>query len=207
VRLDEPFREATILGFTQTAVKELSMDQLQTLEEMLTHLNQVKQSTAVAEQETPVNLSQWLLHVFERSWQPVEALLAPAQTNLAFSFRGTDDAGETDSHPFESGIRRVKVLDLGVKLSGYPVALLLEIEPESTQKTGVLLQVHPIDSQTYLPPLLQLTVLDETGMIFLEAQARRADNYIQLKFSGKAGEQFSVKVTLGDVSLTEKFVI
>ncbi|MBV8887051.1 MAG: DUF1822 family protein [Chroococcidiopsidaceae cyanobacterium CP_BM_RX_35] len=218
VQLDEPFREATVLGFTQgfaldsrapaqTAVKELPITQLQAPEEMLAHLHQLRQSVAVAKHQTPVNLSQWLLHMFESGWQPVEALLAPAQTNLAFSFRGTDNLEKTDPHHLEGRIRGAKVIDLGVQLSGYSVALFLEIEPESAQKTDIFLQVHPTGSQVYLPPLLQLTVLDETGMIFLEAQARRADNYIQLKFSGQPGEQFSVKVALGDVSMTEKFVI
>ncbi|HEY9845691.1 MAG TPA: DUF1822 family protein, partial [Candidatus Caenarcaniphilales bacterium] len=59
----------------------------------------------------------------------------------------------------------------------------------------------------YLPPSLQLVVLDESGASFLEAQARSADNYIQLQFSGTAGERFSVQVTLGEVSTTEDFVI
>ncbi|MBV9390203.1 MAG: DUF1822 family protein [Chroococcidiopsidaceae cyanobacterium CP_BM_ER_R8_30] len=206
VQLDEPFREATVLGFIQTATEELLISQLQAPEEMLAHLHQLSQSSAGAV-PTPVNLSQWLLHMFESSWQPVEALLAPAQTNLAFSFRGTDDAGEIDSYHTEGRVRRAKVIDLGVQLSGYSIALFLEIEPKSAQKTDILLQVHPTDNQTYLPPLLQLKVFDETGMIFLEAQARRADNYIQLKFSGKPGEHFSVKVSLGGVSMTERFVI
>ena len=50
-------------------------------------------------------------------------------------------------------------------------------------------------------------MLDESGAIFLEAKARRADNYIQLQFSGSVGERFSVKVALGEVSMTENFVI
>jgi hypothetical protein len=41
----------------------------------------------------------------------------------------------------------------------------------------------------------------------MEAQARSADNYIQLQFSGMPGEHFSVKVALGDASIIEDFVI
>ncbi len=41
-----------------------------------------------------------------------------------------------------------------------------------------------------------------------EAQARSVlDNWIQLEFSGELGEQFSVKVSLGDISITEDFTI
>jgi hypothetical protein len=50
-------------------------------------------------------------------------------------------------------------------------------------------------------------VIEESGAVFLEAKARRADNYIQLQFSGTTGERFSVKVALGDVSITENFTI
>ncbi|HEY9822378.1 MAG TPA: DUF1822 family protein, partial [Candidatus Sericytochromatia bacterium] len=57
------------------------------------------------------------------------------------------------------------------------------------------------------PPSLQLTVLDESGATFLEAQSRSADNYIQLQFSGVPGEQFSVRVSLGDASILQDFVI
>jgi hypothetical protein len=49
--------------------------------------------------------------------------------------------------------------------------------------------------------------LDESGAIFLEACARAADNYIQLQFSGVAGEAFSVQVALGDARVIENFVI
>jgi Protein of unknown function (DUF1822). len=60
----------------------------------------------------------------------------------------------------------------------------------------------------YLPDGVQLTVLDETGNPIpqLEAQAR-ADNWIQLKFTGEPGDQFSVKVSLEESSITEHFLI
>ncbi len=212
VQLDEPLREATVLGFAKTAaMDELHISQLQAPEDLLTHLNQLRPPTiatkSVAGHQALVNLNQWLLQVFEGGWQPVEALLAPAQTDLAFSFRGADSFRKTDSDYLEGGVRRAKLIDLGVQLAGYFVTLFVEIKPESARKTAILLQIHPTGSQTYLPPLLQLTVLDESGAIFLEAQARRADNYIQLQFSGKPGERFSVKVALGGVSMTENFVI
>jgi hypothetical protein len=212
VQLDEPLREATVLGFAKTvAIAELPISQLQAPEDLLTHLNQLRQPTidskSVTGHQTLVNLSQWLSQVFEGSWQPVEALLAPAQTNLAFCFRGADSFSKTDSDYPEDRVRRAKLINLGVQLAGYFVALFVEIEPESDEKTAIRLQIHPTGSQTYLPPGLQLMVLDESGAIFLEAQARHADNYIQLQLSGKPGEQFSVKVALGEVSMTENFVI
>ncbi|HEY9743441.1 MAG TPA: DUF1822 family protein, partial [Coleofasciculaceae cyanobacterium] len=60
--------------------------------------------------------------------------------------------------------------------------------------------------QTYLPHDLQLMVLDEKGEAVMQAQARSTKN-IQLKFSGEPGETFGVKVALGDVTVTEAFLI
>ncbi len=67
--------------------------------------------------------------------------------------------------------------------------------------------MHPTGNQLYLPLGVQLTVLDDRAEVFLEAQARSADNYIQLQLRGDIGEKFSVRVALNDISITEQFVI
>jgi len=212
VQLDEPFRAATVLGFAPTvAMEQLPISQLQPLEDLLDYLSQLMQPVAeaktAASYQTLVNLSQWLQNVFETGWQTVEALWDTAEASLSFSFRRADSYRETDSNNSEAGVRRAKLIDLGIQLAGKSVALIVELRPESEQKTGILLQVHPTGSQIHLPQRLQLIVLDESKATFLEAQARDADNYIQLQFKGKPGEQFSVRVALDDVSITENFVI
>lgn len=85
----------------------------------------------------------------------------------------------------------------------------ITIGQPTEEEMEIRLQVYPIDSFVYLPPDLQLTVLDDVGATIpnLEARARSADNCIQLEFTGKAGEQFSVKIALEDVSITEDFQI
>jgi hypothetical protein len=113
----------------------------------------------------------------------------------------------TDPELPDVGIKRGKLIDLGLQLAGHPVALIVELTPESEQRRNILLQVHPAGNQLYLPPSLELTVLDDSGSIFLEAQARSADNYIQLQFRGLPGEEFSVRVALGDASIIEDFVL
>lgn len=210
VQIDESFREAAMLGFVQTAaIDELPISQLRPPEDLLDRLSQQQPSlsaASIAPSRTSVNLSQWLQNVFETGWQTLEAVLNPPESNLTFSFRSADTAEATDASTLpEAGVRRAKLIDLGIQLGGHPVALIVELIPESEQKTNILLQVHPTGSQTYLPPLLQLIVLDESKATFLEAQARSADNYIQLEFSGELGERFSVKVALGDASIMEDF--
>ncbi|MCA1991126.1 MAG: DUF1822 family protein [Coleofasciculus sp. S288] len=76
-------------------------------------------------------------------------------------------------------------------------------------KLDELTLVCPASEQIYLPLSLQLIVLDESGATIptLEARATSVDKWIQLEISGRLRERFSVKVALGDVSITEDFVI
>ena len=104
-----------------------------------------------------------------------------------------------------ANIRAIK--DLGILLSGHPVALMTAMLDKDNGKTAVLLRLYPMRGQMFLPPGLQLTVFDEDGNLFLEAEAREADNYIQLKFSGDREEMFSVRVALGEAEIMEDFVI
>lgn len=199
--------EATLLGFTPNATAQLSLDTLQPLENLLTHLHNLQLPVAATSSvNPPVKLHQWFNRVFETRWQEIEAILTPQRTNLALSFRRSDHGKDTNANA-ENRVRRAKLIDLGMQLAGNSVALLVELRSESLQKIDILIQVHPTGSQLYLPPQLQLIVLDAAEQIFLEAQARKADNYIQLQFSGKPGEKFSVKVALGNDSIIENFVI
>ncbi len=150
---------------------------------------------------TMVNLTQ---NIFPQIWQSVEELVLTLNLNLAIPRSGSR-SGDGKDRP--SSISRGRVIDLGIQLAGHPVALLVYFTPEQNNKWNIVLQVHPGSGHPYLPPLLQLIVLDDTGAVFLEAQARKADNWIQLEFRGEIGEQFRVKVALGDASITEDFVI
>ena len=214
VQIDESSLEAIVLGFVQTATtEELSVSQLRPIDDLIDCLNPPKPSVAPVAavacgvvENRRVNLSQWFTDVFESGWQSVEALLNSTELDFAFRFRSADSAVLVESEQLDSGHRRGNLIDLWIQLADRPVALIVELTPEG-EKRNILLQVHPTGNQIYLPPLLQLTVLDESGLIFLEAQARSADNYIQLQFSGLPGEQFSVRVALGDASIVEDFVV
>lgn len=211
VQIDNASLEAAVLGFAQTAVVELPINQLQPVESLLDHLNQlmhpVASPSAVELDSTGVNLNQWFQNIFEAGWQAVEELLNPAEANRVFRFRSPESAVTTGIDATNTGIKRAKLINLGMQLAGYPVALIVELTPASEYERNIILQLCPTGSQSYLPPLLQLIVLDDKGLIFLEAQARNTDGYVQLEFSGILGEQFSVEVTLGDASITTDFII
>ncbi len=105
-----------------------------------------------------------------------------------------------------AGVRRVKLVDLGMQVAGEPVALAVAIVPQGATM-AVLLQVYPSDQAAYLPENLQLILLDESAQVLRQVDARSADIYIQLKLSGSPGERFSVRVALGAAGLTEDFMM
>jgi hypothetical protein len=204
VQVDESLQEAKLLGFVRNiATEELPLSQLQPLEDLIEHLAELKQTPV----RTLVNLSQWFTGILDSGWQSVESIWNQPQFRPAYAFRSGDTVEQNVANQNDVFTRRAKLIDLGIQIANQPVMLIVEIKPEVDQQTSIRVQLHPTGNQIYLIPGVQLTVLDESGAVFLETQARGADNFLQLQFRGESAEQFSVKVTLNDASVTEHFVI
>lgn len=143
--------------------------------------------------KTTIKLSQWLQGVFDEGWHAINTLTSP-ERNLALRNRNV-----------EKGVKRCKLIDLGIQLGSQTVALLVNIS-EAEEKLGILIQLHPTGGERYLPPNLKLTLLSKPGKTLQQVQARGQDNYIQLKpFKGEVGKRFSIEVSLLDISAREDF--
>jgi hypothetical protein len=187
VQLSESLREATLLGFVEKVSRsELPLSQLRSLQELPGYLNKIKPL---------VNLSQWFENLFEVGWQSLETLLAEESAELALSFRSAPVAE----------LRGCKQIELGTPSQS--VVIIVAIAGESEQEMDIRVEVQPPQGQTYLPSNLQLMVLDEDGEAVMDIHSRSDNKNIQLEFSGEPGDRFSVKVALGDVSVTENFII
>lgn len=103
------------------------------------------------------------------------------------------------------GVRKIK--DLGMEINGVSVALMVAVLPKQDNRLAVFIRLYPMGNQLFLPPQIQLRVLEETGEVFLTAEAREQDNFIQLKLGGSRGERFNVEVKLGENQITEGFII
>ncbi|MCA1994920.1 MAG: DUF1822 family protein [Coleofasciculus sp. S288] len=186
VEINPEHQEATLLGFTQTVrTGELSISELQTVDDLLAHLDRLEHKL------DKVNLSQWLQNIFEAGWQSVEEIVAPK--TLALAFRRYE-------------VKRGKLIDLGIQLSGQSVALIVTLTPKTEAEIRLKVQVYPTGEQLYLPSYLSLKVLDEEVTV-MEAQAGSANTHMTLEFGAQLGERFSVSLELGELSLTEKFVV
>ncbi|MBE9209988.1 DUF1822 family protein [Nostoc sp. LEGE 06077] len=204
VQIDESLQEANILGFIRNVDNEfLPLHQLQPLEKLIDRIAQLKASPAQA----LVNLSQWFVGQVDAGWQTVEALRDLLESRPNYAFRGSVTTEESSTHQQPVATKRAKLIDLGIQIANQPLMLIVEISPEPEIKTSIRLQLHPTGNHVYLPEGVKLTVLDESGAIFLEAQARSADNYIQLQFRGDIQEKFIVAISLDDMSIQEHFMI
>jgi hypothetical protein len=204
VQIDESLQEAKLLGFRRNVATEtLPLSRLQPLEALIDRLAQLRTSPV----KTLVNLSQWFADQCEAGWQTVESLWDLLESQPGYAFRSPVITEAASLNQSEAITRRAKLIDLGITIINQPVMLIVEIDPEVNQQTNIRLQLHSTGNQLYLPTGVQLTVLDESGAVFLEAEARSADNYIQLQFRGEIQERFSVQVSLDDMSITENFVI
>jgi len=107
-------------------------------------------------------------------------------------------------HP-ATGVRRV--LDLGLLIAEQHMALMVGVLPLQDQRVSILARLYPLGQQTRLLPGLKLVVLGADGSSGEVAARKSGDNYIQLKFTGKLGERFSINVCLNGDNFTEYFMI
>lgn len=120
--------------------------------------------------------------------------------------------GKVDPGNPLAGIRKARLIDLGMQLGDSAVALIVTIMPKANGRIGVFLQVKPQHSGTKLPSNLKLSLLTQSGETRSCAEARSdlegrgQDESIQLRFSPPPGTHFCVRVTRDNVSVTENFV-
>lgn len=196
VQLNESLQEAKLIGFAEKVTSaKFPIEKLRSLDELSAYLNQLRQPE-------PINLSQWRKNIFEVGWQGIEDLFSSSRP--AFNFRGGDPLTNDRANNPPALIGRNKLLNLSSV--GEQVALMVGLMPTANKAMEIWVKLSPISSQTHLPPNLILAILDEADEIVMQAQARSTET-ILLKFTGEIGEFFTIKITLDDLSLCERFVI
>jgi hypothetical protein len=200
VQFDQQLDSVQLLGFAPAIVtpeppEKLHLAELQSLDVLIDNIYQ--SPIELQKPESLVSLRQWLEGIFNEDWQPTGLVLA---SNLRSMTRlGLDT--ETSS------VNRAKVIDLGTHLAPQAVVLVVELTPPTTESVDIHLRVYPDGDSIHLPPNLQLIILDEAGTARMEAQARSTDDWMQLEFSCQHEETFRVRVVLGEISVTEEFVV
>ncbi|MEZ2246792.1 DUF1822 family protein [Microcoleus sp.] len=147
----------------------------------------------VSDLQPQVSLTQWFDNTFTTGWQTVTELLNPQQLQAT---------ARTQK------LERGKLIDLRADLLTNSVVLLVNLSRENDDSSTVeiTLRVYPTGDDVYLPPSLKLLVLSDNE-VFEEVTARSADVFMRCQFEGEVGEEFSGQLVLGDVVVTEDFVI
>jgi Protein of unknown function (DUF1822) len=219
VQIDESRHIATLLGFSKTVPEngELSISELQSLEELLSVLSQPTKIEAPSIISVPqtTHLSRWLKKIFEIGWQTVESFLS-LQQQAELAFRGkpfekvvednSDNPSISKNGSIRTSIERGKILDLGQELKHEQIVLLIELIPNCEAEIDIWVKIRPLGTRKNLPEELQLFVLDELGVVVMQATARSTEN-ILINFSSAFGECFSIKISLNNISFTEHFQV
>jgi len=176
-------------------------------EDLLEKLSEIWGIQKEEENSVWIDLSEWFQNpesLPRYNFKTLESFLLEQKESLVFRFATTPRSRQGATDDSVANITRVQQ----IQLQEHALALAVCLQLGTDHKTDVLLRLYPAGDNTCLPSGLQLIVIDsESGDIFLEAQARSVDNWIQLEFRGEPGERFSVKLVLGDLSVTDNFVI
>ncbi len=199
VQISDDLRRANLMGFMPiAATAHIHLNQLSPLESLLAHLSEFSLAQPATPDGNWHQIGQWLQDVFSGGWQTVDSLLG--HNGLALSFRRAE-VGEPKAVT-EGQVQQAKL----IPLSRVSVVLVVDCYPQDHQRLFCV-QVHPLANGVCLPVDLRLVIADDVDHPLLEAQANPDDDCLQLQFSGYPGERFSVAVTLGEESITERFIV
>lgn len=219
VQLDEAAKEAKLVGFAPKVKEEmLPLKRWNSLEEFLTLVHRLKQTQLQPENivNKVIKLREWLEGVFEPGWDSLQPAfrnaggaidsLQPAFRNAggAIALKGSEEQLDVPYDYQSFSIGRRKQIDL--EWAGEQVTLVVVLQSAKATEIDIWAQIYPTNGKIYLPQDLEFMVLDEEGEAVMQTKARSSEN-IRFEFSGEYGEQFSIKLALGDFRFTELFSI
>lgn len=199
VEIAQSLEEVKLLGFVKKGDREkVPLSKLESLENLLEYLDQLKPK--YLDELKPVHLIQWLHNVFDIGWEATEKVFESRQ-EFQFAFRSTQTLEISDPANGVTQIKRIKTVELE---PGQKVNLMLGIMPTNHGDFDILIELCPAENKIMLPEDVELIVFDERGKSLVQARANKTDSLL-FKLSAEPGEQFSVKVALGDFSQSELF--
>ena len=191
VQFSQSLKSATILGFTTQTAAKISLNQLNSVDDLLDYL-------ALKKEAAVVNIRQWISGAIAASWQTVDEIFNPQEMSLRFARNFS--------------ITRGRKFDLGLQLNGTPIALIVKLNSENQERIknqediNIVVQVHPLEC-VYLPQGLKLAVIDEAGKEADAVTSRLNDNWVEIEFSAELDEKFSVEIISGESQIMQDFIV
>ncbi|WP_204103078.1 MULTISPECIES: DUF1822 family protein [Spirulina sp. CCY15215] len=206
VQFNPELSEAKLLGFTAKLEgdrEDFPLASFPPLELLWDYLQPLPVEIPPLRDATIVCLSRWLEEAIDAGWETIESILGSPPT-LATNFR-RGSLSHQNTPVNKNGIKRGKLFDL--ERADERIALFVGFQqPYPDREWDISIEVASIGTQPHLPEDLQLFLLDEKGRSIMQAEARSSEG-LEFHFSGELGERFSIKIVLGEVSVTECFLI
>ncbi|MEM9214884.1 MAG: DUF1822 family protein [Cyanobacteria bacterium P01_F01_bin.150] len=202
--LDTPVPTVHLLGFSnQVKGGELSLDQLRSLFELPQFLEQLK----------PTRLSDWLKEIVEGPWSALDAVLSP-QVCRVLQLQTRSQSTLTplsviQAKPLILSAQATTpdATDLPELDRSESFVLVAEVIDQPGDHLDVELKICPVEGATFLPPCLEMTILDTLGETVMHVQARADNKMMNLGFHADMGDRFQLQVRLDDDVLVESFIV
>ncbi len=196
VRFEEDLNQVQLLGFVsgrkiEQFQESISLTEIESLDVLIDEIDWCQKF---------INLRQWFTGIFQTEWQPSELLPG---TNMRSS-RTTTSESEVPT------ISCGKIINWGSGATQRSIVFMVKVTAkfeEEEEGIDVCVRLYPADESLYLPPDLQLKILDESGISCMEAETREKDDWIQLEFGCKTKEKFTIEMSLGEQVIRENFVV
>jgi len=192
VQMNESLREATLLGFVkELATEEFPINQLQSLEDFLEHIETLSQVTVTQSVNMSKNIDTilaWIKNTLENICDLVEPIFEDDSETLIPEFRN----GQLPI-AYE-GIKEINLVS-AIGRQSLKVTKILEAVNDSGL-INVFIDVSSMDSHIPLPPDLKLQALNKDNRSIFSCETEENDTNIRLEFSRQFGEPFSVKLVL-----------
>lgn len=218
VQFSEELKQVELLGFVPAQEishppEPIPLSKLHSLDDLIDHLNWHRKWA---------NLWQDLS---QPEWQPLELLPSPNTRSLKATRQPMRNSIKLES--LEQSFIRGKVIEwennntklaflLRVKVSEQSteevhVNIRLDsFSEESTEEVDVKMGVnsrYSLGENTYLPAGLEVSVLDESGVVCMQNKAGEADQWIELEFGCQPQEKFSLQIILNENKMIENFQV
>ena len=158
--------------------------------------------TSTETSKKAVILSQWLKGIIQPTWQTIDKL--SDKPDLDSNLQALNNS---NSQPSYYSISCKKTYNLESSIDGNSIELIVKIELAQSQgEMDINVIVKPCQYQPFLPSGLKLILL-VSAKILAELEATNAYKTMQHRLTGDIGDNFSVKLALGDAKTIEEFVI
>ncbi|WP_413161941.1 DUF1822 family protein [Capilliphycus salinus ALCB114379] len=201
VKFGEDLKQVELLGFASEREiayppEPITLEKLNPIDDLIDTLDWHRKW---------INLWQ---HLSQPEWQPLELLPTPNMIRYKAIRQPVRSVLKTE--PIKHSFTRGKVIEWKQEQTQSNLLLRLKVGEYSEEEVNVNMRLDLLPEEnktTYLPKGLEVSILDESGVVCMNTQARDADQWIELEFSCLPQEQFSLQILVNGSKMIETFRI